>query len=117
MTTTPRHHQSNKPVFLSKLRHNFHRGKSSQLILGFFCNFQKNPTQRKQSPKRRKLAQSGHPGRESQAKYGPALKKDPILQNFPIVTICSESDVLKTAEASSKKIELRRTPEFERSPT
>jgi hypothetical protein len=47
-------------IFLSKLKRNFYRGKSSPQNNWLLLHFSKT-AQRKQSPNRRKFAQSGHP--------------------------------------------------------
>jgi hypothetical protein len=49
-----------KPFFLSKWVHNWYCGKKKSQNLLYFCNFQ-TTAQSKQSPNRRKIAQSGHP--------------------------------------------------------
>jgi hypothetical protein len=48
-------------MFGQKLVLKFYRNKKNSENFGYFCKFKKMPKVNKQSPKRRKFAQSGHP--------------------------------------------------------
>jgi hypothetical protein len=79
--------------FLSKLIHNFYRGKLYPKNVGFFFTFLKT-VQSKQSPNRRKIAQSGHPGGNSRKNNATHHSSPEILlfarcRFFPLVASLS----------------------------
>jgi hypothetical protein len=50
-----------QPIFLSKLAHNFYRGKSIPQIWTTCVFYKKKLPKEKKTPNGRKFAQSGHP--------------------------------------------------------